>query len=55
MDYKSKATPMVTNLKKSRKSDSNLVDPSMYQWLIRSLMYLVNTRPNIFFSLNTLS
>jgi hypothetical protein len=45
MDCKSMATPMVTNLKKLRDSDSDLVDPSMYRQLIGSLMYLVNTRP----------
>jgi hypothetical protein len=55
MDCKSMATPMVTNLKKLRDSDSDLVDPSMYRQLIGSLMYLVNTRPDIFFAVNTLS
>lgn len=55
MDCKSMATPMVTNLKKLRGSISKLVDPSMYWWLIGMLMYLVNTRPNIYFAMNTLS
>jgi hypothetical protein len=53
MDYKSMTTPMVTNLKKPRDSESDLVDPSMYRQLI-SLMYLFNTRPDIFFVVNTL-
>jgi hypothetical protein len=37
MNCKSMETPMVTNLKKLRDSDSDLVDPSMYRqvdWLI---------------------
>ena len=57
MDCKSKTTPMMTNLKTliDFASDSNLVDPIMYRKLIGSLMYLVNTRPNIFLVVNTLS
>jgi hypothetical protein len=48
-------TSMVTDLKKMRDSDSDPVDSSLYQQLISSLMYLVNTRPNIFFAVNKLS
>jgi hypothetical protein len=55
MNCKSMATPMVTNLKKLRDFDSDLVDPSMYRQLIGSLMYLVNTRSNIFVVVNMLS
>jgi hypothetical protein len=33
-------TPMVTDLKKLRDFDSDLVESSMYRQLIRSLMYL---------------
>jgi len=47
--------PMVTNMKKLITSDSYLVDPRLYKQLISSLMYLVNTRPEICFALNTLS
>jgi hypothetical protein len=56
MDYNSMVTPMETNLKKlsDSDSDSNLVDPMMYRKMIGSLMYLVNTRPYIFFTKNTL-
>jgi hypothetical protein len=42
MDCKSIATLMVTNLKKLRDYESDLVDLSMYQQLIDSLMFLVN-------------
>jgi hypothetical protein len=55
MDCKSMSTPMTTNLRIMGASDSDLVDPTMYRQLIGSLMYLVNTRPNICFVVNTLS
>jgi hypothetical protein len=49
-------TPMVTNLNKvTITSKSELVDPKLYRQLIGSLMYLVNTKPNICFAANTLS
>jgi hypothetical protein len=55
MDCKSMATPMVTNLKLLSDSSSDLVDPTMYRQLIESLLYLVNTRLDICFAVNTLS
>ena len=55
MDCKSMATPMVTNLRKLRDSDSDPVDSSLYWQWIGSLMYLVNTRLDIFFTMNMLS
>jgi hypothetical protein len=55
MDCKSMATPMVTDLKKLRDFDFDPVDSSLYRQLIGSLMYLVNTRPDICFVVNTLS
>lgn len=55
MVCKSMPTPMVTNLRKLRDTKFYWVDPSMYQKLIGSLMYLVNTRSDIFFVMNTLS
>jgi hypothetical protein len=56
MDYKSMATPMETNLKKlsDSTSDSDLADPTMYRKLIGSLMYVINSMPDIFFVVNTL-
>jgi hypothetical protein len=39
--------PMITNWKKLHASESQLVDSTLYCYLIRSLMYLVNTRPYI--------
>jgi hypothetical protein len=55
MECKSMETPMVMNIKFLSDSSSYLVDPMMYRQLIRSLMYLVNTRPGICFVVNTLS
>ena len=55
MDWKSMSTPMTLNLKKLCSDDSDLVDPTMYRQLIGSLMYLVNTRPDICFAVSTLS
>jgi hypothetical protein len=54
-DSRPMSTPMVTNWKKLSVSDSQLVDATVYRQSIGSLMYLVNTRPNICFAMNTLS
>jgi hypothetical protein len=55
VDCKSMTTPMTTDIRKVKDSDSDLVNPSLYRQLIGSLMYLVNTRPDICFVVNTLS
>jgi hypothetical protein len=55
MDCKSMATLMVTDLRKLRDSDFDPIDSSLYQQLIGSLMYLVNTRSDICFVVNMLS
>ena len=49
MDCKSMYTPMVTNLKKLDDSNtgSDLVDSIMYRQLNGSLMYMIDTRPDI--------
>jgi hypothetical protein len=56
LDYNSTATSMVSNLKKLSEFsfDSDLIVPTMYMQLIRSLMYLVNTRPNICYVVSAL-
>ena len=55
MDCKTMATPMASNLKLLSDASSKLVDAMMYRQMIRSLMYLTNTRPDICFVVNTLS
>jgi hypothetical protein len=50
-------TPMVMDLKKMNEAstDSGEIDPHPYRQLIGSLMYLVNTRPDICYAVNVLS
>ena len=56
LNWKLMATPMVSNLKKLSvsSSDSDEIDPTLYRQLIESLMYLVNTRPYIFYAMSAL-
>jgi hypothetical protein len=54
-DRRPMATPMITNWKKIHASESQLVDSTLYRQLIGSLMYLVNTRKDICFVVNTQS
>jgi hypothetical protein len=57
IDSKSMPTPMVMDLKKMNEdsTDSGEIDRHLYRQMIGSLMYLVNTRPNIFYAVNVLS
>ena len=55
IDCKAIATPMASNLKLLSDASSESVDAMMYRQMIGSLMYLTNTRPDIFFVVNTLS
>jgi len=55
MDCKSMATPMNSNLKLLYDDTSESFDPTVYRQVIRSLMYLVNTRPDNCFAVNALS
>ena len=48
-------TPMASNLKLLSDASSELVDATMYHQMIGKLMYLMNTRPDICFTMNTLS
>jgi uncharacterized membrane protein len=48
-------TPMEVKLKLLVNTSSELIDATLYRQIIGSLMYLTNTRPNICFSVNTLS
>ena len=55
LDCRPMATPRTTNFWKLLASESELVDATLYRQLIGSLMYLVNTRPDLSFAVNTLS
>ena len=55
MDCKAITTPMASNLKILSDASLEEVYAMMYHQMIRSLMYLMNTRPDIFFAMNTLS
>ena len=55
MDCKALTTPMASNLKLLSDASSEAVDAMMYRQMIGFLMYLMNTRPNICFVVNTLS
>lgn len=50
-------TPMGTNLYKLKETttESEFADPTLYRQIIGSLMYLVNTRPDICNAVNALS
>ena len=55
MDCKTMATPMALNLKLLSDASSEMVDVTMYCQMIGSLMYLTNTRLDIFLAVNILS
>jgi hypothetical protein len=55
LECKSMNTPMETKLKLLVDTSSDLIDATLYRQIIGSLMYLMNTRPDICFAVNTLS
>ena len=55
MDSKAMTTPMALNLKLLSDDSLEEVYAMMYHQMIGSLMYLMNTRPDICFVVNTLS
>lgn len=55
MDCKPMTTSMITNLKRLRSFESSPMDSTRYRQLIGSLMYMVNTQPDICFAVNFLS
>ncbi len=52
LDCKFLSTLMVPNLKFTRDEDEYFVYSTLYRQLIRSLMYLVNTRLDICYAVN---
>jgi hypothetical protein len=55
LECKSMNTPMEMKLKLLVDTSSELIDATLHRQIIGSLMYLTNTRPDICFSVNTLS
>jgi len=55
MYCKPMGTPMTKKIRKVRDSDSNPLDPSLYQKVIGLLMSLMNSQQYIFFAVNILS
>jgi hypothetical protein len=55
LQCKSMNTPMESKMKMMVDTSSDLIDATLYRQIIRSLMYLTNTRPDICFEVNTLS
>ena len=55
MECKAMTTPMASNLKILSNYSLEVVDDTMCHQMIGSLMYLTNMRPDICFSMNTLS
>ena len=55
MDCKALTTPMASNLKLLSDASSESVDAMMYRQMIGSLKYLMNTRLDVCFAVNTLS
>ena len=53
MDWKAMTTPMASNMKLLRDASSEMIDAMMYHQMICSLIYLMNTRPDICFAVNT--
>jgi hypothetical protein len=54
-ECKSMPTPMVMDLKKLNDVNSCEIDPHLYRQMIGSLMYLINTRPDICYAMNVFS
>jgi hypothetical protein len=55
LECKPMNTPMETKLKLLVDTSSKLIDATQYKQIVGSSMYLTNTRPNICFTVNTLS
>jgi hypothetical protein len=55
LECKPMNTPMEAKLKLLVDTSTDLIDATLYRQIIGSLMYLTNTRPDICFTMNTLS
>ena len=48
-------TPLARNWRKEDATSGEVVDVTVYRHLVGSLMYLMNTQPDIFYAVNQLS
>ena len=48
-------TPLIGNWRKDDATSGEVLEDTIYRQLVGSLMYLVNTRLNIYFAVNRLS
>jgi hypothetical protein len=55
LNCKPAATPMATGIKLNKYDEGSYVDPTLYKRLVRSLMYLKITRPDIMFVVSLIS
>ena len=55
MYFKFMSTPMTMNLKLLGDTTSETIDATLYKNMVGSLMYFMNTSPDICFTMNTLS
>ena len=53
--YKASPTPVIIGLKLSKDDEGSTVDPMLFKRLVRSLMYLIETRPNIMYGVSLMS
>ena len=53
--YKPIDTPLPGGWRKENATSAKVVDATVYRQLVGSLMYLVNTRTDIFYAVNQLS
>lgn len=52
LNCKAAPTLAVENLKLSKEDDQSSVDPTQFKMLVESLMYLIETRPNIMYGVS---
>ena len=52
---KTAPTPVITSLKLSKDYEGSTVDPMLFNSLVRSLMYLTVTRPDIMYGVSLIS
>ena len=52
---KTTPTPVITDLKLNKDDEGSIVDPTLFKRLVRSLMYLTATKPDIMYGVSLIS